>query len=87
MSKPLREKMPSVAAFIDDMRSAFGADVVNSAIRAGIDGQPTFWASEGGHQIGTRAPHDAERAVKLSDTHVGPINAPAAQHASRRGNK
>jgi hypothetical protein len=52
--KPLRQTMPGVAAFIDELREAFGADAINAAIRAGLDRQPTFWAQEGGHEVGTR---------------------------------
>ena len=48
MTKPLRQTMPTVSAFIDEMRQVFGADDINASIRAGIDGQPTFYASENG---------------------------------------
>jgi len=85
MTKPLRQSMPATAAFIDSMREAFGAEMINAAIKAGIDGQPTFYASENGQEIGTRAPYSAERAVKLSDTLVGPMNATARDSASRKG--
>lgn len=40
--KPMRVAMPTVAAFIDDLREAFGAEMINAAIRAGMDGQQTF---------------------------------------------
>ena len=79
MTKPLRQTMPTTADFIDAMRDAFGAAAINSQIKAGIDGQPTFWAKENGQEIGTRAPHSAERAVSLSDTIIGPLNATAAR--------
>jgi hypothetical protein len=85
MTKPLRQTMPETAAFIDAMRDAFGAEMINEAIRAGIDGQPTFYASENGQQIGTKAPRRAERTVRLSDTIVGPINATKRDSASRKG--
>lgn len=85
MTKPLRHAMPETAAFIDAMRETFGADMINAAMKAGLDGQPTFWARENGTEIGTRAPYSAERAVKLSDIHVGPFNATAAHAASRKG--
>ncbi len=55
MSKPLRLAMPHTAGFIDALREAFGAPQIDQAIRAGIDGQPTFWACENGREIGTRA--------------------------------
>lgn len=52
----LREAMPNVAAFIDDMRDTFGADVINAQIRRGMKGEPGFWASENGHEIGCKMP-------------------------------
>lgn len=56
-AKPLRQAMPGTAAMIDSLRAAFGAGMIDAAIRAGIDGQPTFWARENGHEVGT--PHVA----------------------------
>lgn len=57
MSKPLRLSMPLTAAFIDDMREAFGADDIDAQIRAAIkDGAPTFRATEAGHEVGVRLP-------------------------------
>lgn len=53
--KPLREAMPTVAAWIDDLREAFGADTINAAIRNGINGGTHFHASENGHEIGCEA--------------------------------
>lgn len=50
----MREAMPTVAAFIDGLRDAFGADQVDPSIRAGLRGEPNkFWAREGGHELGT----------------------------------
>ena len=64
MSRPgnLRETMPTVAGWIDELRDAFGADDINASIRAGLQGQPTFYASEGGIEVGTR---DARRGITL----------------------
>lgn len=45
--------MPGTAAFIDAMREAFGADMINDQIRKGMKGEPTFYASENGHELGT----------------------------------
>ena len=56
MTKPLRQTMPTVAGWIDALRAAFGPDMINAAIRAGIDGQPTFHAKENGQSIGTPRP-------------------------------
>lgn len=52
-AKPLRETMPTVAAIIDDLRDAFGADVINPSIKGGMAGVPTFYARENGQEIGT----------------------------------
>jgi HSP20 family molecular chaperone IbpA len=53
MTKPLRQTMPTVAGWIDELRAAFGPETINAAIKAGIDGQPTFYAKENGHSVGT----------------------------------
>lgn len=59
MSKSMREQMPQTAAFIDSLREAFGADMINEQIRRGLAGEPTFHAIEAGHELGT--PVDKER--------------------------
>ena len=46
MSQNLRAEMPTVAAWIDELREAFGADQINPAIKAGMNCQPTFWAKK-----------------------------------------
>lgn len=53
--KPMREAMPTVAAWIDELREAFGADVINPAIRNGVAGGTHFYAEEGGQTIGCDA--------------------------------
>lgn len=53
--KPLREAMPTVATWIDELREAFGADTINSAIRNGMAGGTHFYAEECGQQIGCEA--------------------------------
>lgn len=53
--KPLREAMPTVAAWIDDLREAFGADPIHAAIRNGLAGGDHFHAVENGHEIGCEA--------------------------------
>lgn len=51
----MREAMPQVAAFVDAMREAFGADQVDPSIRAGMRGEPNrFWAREAGLELGTQ---------------------------------
>ena len=53
--KPLRQTMPTVAAWVDELRAAFGADAINPAIRNGAAGGSYFYAEENGHAIGCEA--------------------------------
>lgn len=53
MSKPLRNSMPWVTSIIDDFRTNCPEAQIDRSIRAGIDGQPTFYATENGQAIGT----------------------------------
>ena len=55
-AKPLRQTMPTVAAWVDELREAFGADAINPAIRNGVAGGAQFYAEEGGQTIGLDAP-------------------------------
>lgn len=48
--------MPIVAAWIDEMREAFGKEHIDEVIKAGMKGKSVFFASEGGHTVGTPAP-------------------------------
>lgn len=43
------------AAFIDALRDAFGRDEIDRQVRAGLAGEPTFYAQENGHELGTLA--------------------------------
>ena len=87
MTKPLRQKMPTVAAFIDDLRAAFGEEIIHNIIRAGLQGQPVFHASENGRQIGTPLPSAAGKSVSMADIDLRSFSAIAAQHASRAKGK
>lgn len=49
----LRAEMPWVASKIDELRDAFGADGINALIKGGMQGVPTFYARENGHEVGT----------------------------------
>lgn len=49
----MREQMPQVAAIIDAFREAFGAEVVDAAIRRGMRGGQGFHATENEHEVGT----------------------------------
>jgi hypothetical protein len=52
----MRDAMPKVAAFVDELRDVFGRGEVNAVIREGLrpDCEPRdrFFASEGGEQLG-----------------------------------
>lgn len=56
MSKPLRDSMPTVTAFIDECRAAFGTEIINQQIRNGMHGSPTFYACENNTEAGTKIP-------------------------------
>lgn len=73
MTKPLRQTMPTVSAFIDEMREAFGADEINASIKAGMAGQPTFYACEGGVTVGTK---DTRTGFPLSRMVIDAPDAP-----------
>lgn len=49
----MREQMPVVTAFIDQLREAFGREYIDDIIRAGMRGKPVFHATENGHEVGT----------------------------------
>lgn len=52
--KPMRQAMPTVAGWIDELREAFGAEAIDASIRAGLRGEPSkFHAREGAHELGT----------------------------------
>lgn len=61
----MREAMPTVTAWIDAMRGAFGADAVTGWIREGLDAG-AFYATENGHQVGVPIVAPAH-AVSLAD--------------------
>ncbi len=63
--KAARTAMPLVAAWIDDLRDAFGRDMIDGLIRkATVEGLPTFYAREGGRTVGVPLP--ALRGVEIS---------------------
>ena len=74
----LRDEMPETAAFVAWVREHFGtapADLaeLNANIRAGMQGQPTFYACENGHTIGRR---DARQGITPTFT-TKPASGPA----------
>jgi len=70
----MRQAMPFTASIIDDFRANWPEAGIEQAVRAGIAGQHTFHAIENGHEVGTPIPYDPGKAVKLSETVVGPMN-------------
>ena len=73
----MREAMPITAAFIDDFRDAFGADLINGQIKSGMAGDTwEFHASENGRSVGTPLPDVSRISVKLSETVVGSWHKP-----------
>lgn len=78
--------MPQTAAWIDELRAAFGADQINPSINAGMKGGSAFYASENGHVLGKQ---DARQGVSLADMVLTPTqtqeNAATARKNARRG--
>jgi len=64
----MRDQMPIVTALIDDLRATFGKEMIDGQIRSGINGQPTFWASENGHTVGTKMPEPRASIVYVNGT-------------------
>lgn len=48
--------MPEMAAFIAELRSAFGDEAIDDAVRRGNSGEPAFYARENGSAVGTASP-------------------------------
>jgi len=66
----MREGMPVVSAWIDDLRLAFGKEGVTLWVRQGLqDG--TFYATENGHEIGRRA--EPENAISMAEMVLTPV--------------
>lgn len=82
-SRNMRADMPTVAAWIDELRAAFGREVIDEAIRKGMAGLPTFHASENGHEVGT--PLEQPDPDKVYQIPQQPITQPPAgkPHAHR----
>ena len=70
----LRCELPIVAGVVDDFAAAFGRENIR-----------VTYASENGHELGTRAAQAPENTVRLSETLIGPMNATQRDSASRKG--
>jgi hypothetical protein len=56
MDMPVRKHpMPEIAAFVAELRRAFGDATIDEAVARGKEGEPTFFASENGRAVGTKA--------------------------------
>lgn len=82
-SMALKDEMPQVAAWVADVRATFcdtpqALAQFNDNIRAGLAGQPTFWARENGREVGTK---DVRQGV----TPTLPVKTP--QRAENGGRK
>jgi hypothetical protein len=53
LTKP-QHPMPEIARFVAELRAAFG-DTIDDAVARGSAGEETFFASENGRTVGTRA--------------------------------
>jgi hypothetical protein len=67
--KPVGHPMPEIAAFVANLKSAFGEREIDEAIRRGKAGEPTFYACENGRSVGTASPGETnvwrvDRAVR-----------------------
>lgn len=82
-NKPLRVAMPKVAAFIDDMRAAFGAEGINASIKGGMSGVPTFYARENGHEIGTPLDLTGCVIVRGDEMIINPLSQEDIERANR----
>ncbi|MBU7438892.1 hypothetical protein [Paraburkholderia fungorum] len=60
--------MPEMAAFMAKLRSAFGDETVDEAVRRGKAGEPTFYACENGNSVGTAS--SATGSVWLVDSTI-----------------
>ncbi|QCP48287.1 hypothetical protein FAZ95_03245 [Trinickia violacea] len=70
--KPVGHPMPEIAAFVAELKAAFGDAVIDEAIRRGKAGEPTFYARENGRSVGTASTseHNVWRVDKtLHDRH------------------
>lgn len=48
--------MPELAAFVQQLRDAFGDATIDEAVQRGKAGEPCFYACENGRAVGTASP-------------------------------
>ncbi|WP_341674968.1 hypothetical protein [Niveibacterium sp. SC-1] len=81
----MREKMPLCAEWVDALREAFGADEINTAMRAGLkDG--SCWFREGEHYVGKPGAEEASERLSAEHGVSGDalVVSTAAQRAARK---
>ena len=57
----MRDQMPIVAAFLDELRQEYGVTEISAAIRSGMAGGTDFYATEGDYEIGYLPPPPSGR--------------------------
>lgn len=78
-----RQAMPWTTAIIDELREVFGEKLVNEQIRAGMNGQTTFYASENGLTVGTK---DLRMGVRVTPHQIVAL-APTSQAGKAKAGK
>lgn len=84
-SGSLRNEMPVTAAFIDDLRSAFGEQYINRILARAMKGEPVFFAEENGRQFGTPSRRHGVRIGKDARGNSIDLDNPDAPKEPRRG--
>jgi hydroxyethylthiazole kinase-like sugar kinase family protein len=67
----LADSMPSIAAWVADLRQAFGDDLMDDVILRGRHGEAVFFAAENGHSVGTKStdPENVWNGEGLANRH------------------
>lgn len=71
--KNARTAMPLVTAWVNDLRGAFGTDLIDGLIaKATTEGLPTFYASENGYTVGVPLPALGGTEISAADMVINP---------------
>lgn len=83
MDMPVRKHpMPEIAAFVAELRHAFGDATIEEAVARGRAGEPTFFASENDRTVGTKSPAPRTAGESTTTCGTGTSAADATGHAS-----